>query len=177
VALPVWAEPRTLYKPDDVANAKENVARYAWAQAIMENWRARSNSSWSETGTRRSHDSRADTLANLRPELSRVCGQEIVDGRDGNLFVAGRRPERLTCNYSAPSIQPAVPGDGKLVCPAGARRSPLPDRRGTAHPEDTSGGMRSMGQLAGAHQLSGVVRAHKADYVVSKALRWPSCTR
>ena len=33
------AEPCTLYKAEDIANARQNVARYPWAQRIVEGWK------------------------------------------------------------------------------------------------------------------------------------------
>ena len=32
------AQPRTLYKPEDIENARQNMERYAWAQAIVTRW-------------------------------------------------------------------------------------------------------------------------------------------
>jgi hypothetical protein len=38
VGSPVKAEPRTLYKPGDIENARENIRRYDWAKAIVRGW-------------------------------------------------------------------------------------------------------------------------------------------
>ena len=34
------AEPRTLYRPADIENARENTERYDWAREIVEGWRS-----------------------------------------------------------------------------------------------------------------------------------------
>ncbi len=35
---PAFAQPRTLYKPRDIENARRNVEQYKWAQSIMRGW-------------------------------------------------------------------------------------------------------------------------------------------
>src|SRR5207245_2218086 len=39
-AGPALAAPRTLYKPKNVAYARENARRYPWAQSIVTNWKS-----------------------------------------------------------------------------------------------------------------------------------------
>lgn len=38
-AAVAWAEPRTLYKPRDIENARKNLERYAWAKSIVAGWK------------------------------------------------------------------------------------------------------------------------------------------
>ena len=75
------AEPCTLYKAADVANARKNVATHAWAKRIVEGWKtARSVDHGEGSRVHRNNDPRAYPLADVRPKLPGLRGREIVDG-------------------------------------------------------------------------------------------------
>ena len=168
------AEPCTLYKPQDLANACANVARYAWAQSLVNGWR---NSVRLVLERDRQFIDEMISPRTPWPTYGRVCpacvGKESSMGETGLYRWRVDNPDRLVCKYCG-TVYPnaAYPETGKLVCPRMGQTFTYyltGDER--SHPEDTSGRYAFRWASWPVHtSWSGVIRSHKADYVVGRAL-------
>ena len=94
---PVWAQPRTLYRPADIANARENVERYEWARSIVAGW---------ERAVEFALEQDRDFFEALIPELTPgmhygqtcpACVSSTLRRGDENLRWNVSEPDILTC--------------------------------------------------------------------------------
>jgi len=170
----VLAEPCTLYKAGDVANARKNVERYKWAQRIVEGWK-RSVRLVMEKDRRFVEEMIPElTLWSTYGQNCPVCvGKKSSMGECGIYKWSVDKPDRLVCKYCG-TVYPNAkyPETGKLVCPRmGQTFSYYETEEERAHPEDKSGkyGFRWVGWPVHT-SWSGIIRSNKAGYVVGKVL-------
>ena len=91
------AQPRTMYKPQDVENARRNVERYSWAEAMVAGW---------ERGAAFALEQDREFFRELIPELTPgthygqacpACVDPALRRGARNLRWTVRDPDRLTC--------------------------------------------------------------------------------
>lgn len=144
------AAPITLYKPSQIANARENVKRYPWAREIVEEWKR--GVSFSMTCDERFF---TDMLSPVTPwpEYGQNCpscvGRLSTMGETGIYEWTVKAPDKLTCRYCG-----AVYPNPK-------------------YPETGSISARRMGQTF-TFYLTGEERAHTDDTSGKYAFRWAS---
>ncbi|MFH1924433.1 MAG: heparinase II/III family protein [Planctomycetota bacterium] len=168
------AEPCTLYKAGDVANARENAARYQWAQGIVEGWKR---------NVRGVMEKDRGFIEEMIPELTPwstygqncpVCvGEKSSMGECGIYRWNVGEPDKLVCKYCRTAYpNPDYPETGKLICPKmGQTFTYYETEAERAHPEDKSGkhAFRWVGWPVHT-SFSGVIRTNKAGYVVGMVL-------
>ncbi|MFC1597179.1 heparinase II/III family protein [Planctomycetota bacterium] len=168
------AEPLTLYKAADVANARENVARYGWAKSLVDGWKRTVR-----LVMEKDRPFIDEMISDLTPwstygQNCPVCvGEKSSMGECGLYRWSVSEPEKLVCKYCG-TVYPNAdyPETGKLVCPAMGQTftyyETLDER---AHPDDTSGKYAFRWVSWPVHtSFSGVIRTYKAGYVVDKVL-------
>jgi len=168
------AEPCTLYKPQDIANARENIARYPWAQAIVKGWERSVRLVMQED--RQFID---EMISELTPwptygQNCPVCvGEKSSMGECGIYRWNVSEPDKLVCKYCGTVYpNPKYPETGKLVCPKmGQTFTYYETEAEREHPDDKSGkyAFRWVGWPVHT-SWSGVIRTYKAGYVVDKIL-------
>jgi len=168
------AEPCTLYKAEDVAHARENAARYPWAQAIVASW---------ERSVRLVMEKDRDFIDEMLPELTPwpTYGQNcpVCVGKKSSMGECGiyrwdvAEPDKLACKYCGTVYpNPKYPETGKLVCPKmGQTFTYYETDEERAHPEDKSGkyAFRWVGWPVHT-SFSGLIRTYKAGCVVGQIL-------
>ena len=168
------AEPRTLYKAADIANARENVARYDWAKSLVEGWKR---------SVRLVMEKDRSFVDEMIPELTLwptygqncpVCvGEKSSMGECGIYRWNVAEPDRIVCKYCG-AVYPNddYPETGKLVCPTmGQTFTYYETDEERAHPDDTSGKYAFRWVRWPVHSsFSGVIRTYKASYVVDRVL-------
>ena len=170
----VRAEPCTLYKAGDVANARENIKRYPWAQRIVARWERR-------VGYLMEQDRRFvdDMISELTPwstygQNCPVCVNKKSSMGECNLYrwdVA--EPDKLTCKYCGTVYpNPKYPETGELVCPRmGQTFTYYETEAERARPEDKSGTHAFRWVRWPVHtSFSGLIRTYKAGYLVDRVL-------
>ncbi|NPV47136.1 MAG: hypothetical protein HPY69_09250 [Armatimonadetes bacterium] len=168
------AEPVTLYKPADIANARANLERYQWARDILAGYR-------STVAYAMSLDCAA--LRAMVPDLTpwstygQVCpacvGEKCAMGESGVWKWSARDPEKLTCKYCGRVYpDPAYPETGVLECPQmGQTFTYYLNDEQRAHPDEDPG--RYAYQWAGRPvqvSFTGVIRAQKLAWAMEQVL-------
>lgn len=171
---PARAEPVTLYKPADIANARANVERYEWAREVLEGYRRRvayvmeQDRAWIE-----------EMVPDLTPgsPYGQVCprcvGEQCSEGETGVLTWSVTDPDRLTCRYCGATYpDPEYPETGTITAPRmGQSFSFYVRPEEAAHPEDRSGKYAYRWASWPVHvSFSGLIRLNKASYVAGRAL-------
>ena len=76
----------------NVENARENLRRYPWAQAILESWKQQvAHLIGPEPRLYRRHDARTHPLARIRPKLSRLRQPPLLHGRNRPVRMGSHR--------------------------------------------------------------------------------------
>ncbi len=170
----VSAQPCTLYKPGDIANARENIKRYKWAQNIAESWK---NSV--DYAMQQDREFFEDMISELTPwtgygQNCPVCvGKQSSMGEGGLWRWSITDPDKLTCKYcGAVFPNPDYLETGKLVCPKmGQTLTYYETEEERAHPEDKSGKYALRWVGCPVHtSWSGIIRSNKTHWCVGKAL-------
>ncbi len=168
------AEPCTLYKASDVANARENAARHAWARGIVDNWKRSVRRILEED-----RDFVDQMIADLTPwptygqNCPACVGEKSSMGECGIYRWRIEDPDRLVCKYCGTAYPNAqYPETGKLVCSRmGQVFTYYETEAERAHTDDKSGTHAFRWASWPVHtSFSGVIRTYKTAYVVEKAL-------
>lgn len=171
---PVHAEPCTLYKAHDIANARLNVDRYAWAQRIVAGWRRIVTPLMEQD--RRFVDEMIDEQTPW-PQYGQncpACVNKQSSMGECNLYKWSiAAPDQLKCKYCGMVYpNPKYPETGKLVCPKMGQTFTYyetDDER--AHPEDKSGKHAFRWASWPVHtSWTGIIRSNKAGYVINMTL-------
>ncbi|HID21662.1 MAG TPA: hypothetical protein EYP14_04595, partial [Planctomycetaceae bacterium] len=177
ILVPVVARaagPRTLFKAQDIARARQNIARYPWAQEIVAQWR-RSVQKVMQEG----RPFVEEMISELTPwptygQNCPVCvGKLSSMGECGIYRWTPDDPDKLVCKYCKTTYpNPKFPETGRLVCPRmGQSFTYYETDAERAHPEDPSGRYAFRWVRWPVHtSWSGLIRTYKTRYVVSKAL-------
>jgi len=170
----VAAEPCTLYKASDVANARENVKRYKWARNIVARWKR------SVDFTMKQDRAFLDALISpltpwsLYGQNCPVCvGKQSSMGECGLWRWSISDPDKLTCKYCGATFpDPKYPETGKLVCPRmGQIFTYYETEAERAHPDDKSGKHAFKWVRWPVHtSWSGIIRTNKTSWTVGRIL-------
>lgn len=170
---PSQAQPRTLYKPGDIENARRNVERYAWAQAIVTGW---------ERNVQFALEQDRDFFVQLIPELTpgtaygqncpACVGDKSLEGESSLFSWSIAAPEQVTCRRcGAVFPNDAYPETGVLECPRMGQTvtyyQPPAERAlgADATPEQRrEKALRGLSQVPQMTSLSGLIRLHKAQW-------------
>lgn len=173
-AAEATAEPCTLYKPADIANARENIARHAWARGIVEGWKRSVRVIMEED--RGFIDEMISELTPW-PTYGQNCpecvGKKSSMGECGIYRWSVEDPEKLVCKYCGTVYpNPKYPETGNLVCPRmGQTFTYYETDAERAHSDDKSGKHAFRWASWPVHtSFSGVIRTNKTDYVISRIL-------
>ncbi|MBI3944785.1 MAG: heparinase II/III family protein [Armatimonadetes bacterium] len=168
------AEPRTLYKPGDIQNARENIQRHPWAREIVAGWKA--GTALAMTKDRAFFDAMFSDLTpgSFYGQHCPVCvGKKSAMGEDYIWVWRIEAPEQVVCKYCGATFpDPKYPETETLVCPRTGQTFTYyktDDER--AHPEDETG--KYAYQWAGrpVHtSWSGMIRYGKASWAVNQSL-------
>ncbi|MCK5805351.1 MAG: hypothetical protein KAI66_21150, partial [Lentisphaeria bacterium] len=174
LGLTASGAPCTRYKEADIANARENVARYTWAQNIVASWKRRVAFVMEQDPA---------FFEKLVPELTPwtlygnncpVCVGKQSSMGEINLFRWNvKAPDTLTCKYCK-TVFPneKYPETGRLVCPKmGQTFSYYETEAERAHPEERSGKHAFRWASWPVHtSWSGYIRYQKANWVAAQVL-------
>ncbi len=168
------AEPCTLYKAQDVANARLNVERYPWAQRIVAGWRRRVTPLMDQD--RLFVDEMIDELTpwSHYGQNCPACVNKQSSMGECNLYKWSiAKPDQLKCKYCG-TVYPNAkyPETGTLVCPKmGQEFTYYETEAERAHPEDKSGKHAFRWASWPVHtSWSGIIRGNKARYVINMTL-------
>ena len=168
------AEPCTLYKAEDVANARLNVQRHRWAQQIVAGWRRRVAPFMEQD--RPFVEVMIDELTpwSLYGQNCPACVNKQSSMGECNLYKWSiARPDELKCKYCG-TVYPnsKYPETGTLVCPKmGQTFTYYETEAERAHPEDKSGKYAFRWASWPNHtSWTGIIRSKKAGYVVNMTL-------
>ena len=167
------AQPRTLYKPADIENARRNRERYPWAQAIVTRW---------ERNVAFAMEQDRQFFANLIPELTpgtaygqncpACVGGKSLEGESSLFSWSITAPEQVTCRRCG-TVFPneEYPETGVLECPRMGQTftyyQPPAERAlgADATPEQRrEKALRGLSQVPQMTSLSGLIRLHKAQW-------------
>ncbi|MBI3946773.1 MAG: heparinase II/III family protein [Armatimonadetes bacterium] len=167
------AEPRTLYKPKDIQNARENIGRYPWARAILESWK----------------ESAAFALAQDRPFFEAMIsdltpgsmyghncpacvGRLSRMGEEGLLRWSLDASEQLTCSRCGTLFpDPRFPETGRMECRRMGQTFTYYETEGErAHPEERAKHAMRWNNRPVPTSFSGAIRFHKAAWAIGRAL-------
>ncbi len=171
-ALSCTAAPCTLYKPADIANARENLRRHPWAQRVVSGWTRRSAAILAKD--RAFIDS---MISELTPWTTYGNNCPACVGSKSSLGEVGLyrwtidRPDELVCKYCGTVFpNPSYPETGRLECPRmGQSFSYYETDQERAHPEDRSGKHAYRWASWPVHtSWSGLIRYHKAHWCISQ---------
>ncbi len=174
VPLATQADPCTLYKAKDVANARENVERYRWAEQIVAGWRRRVDHLISQD--RRFVDEMIGDLTPWSPygQNCPACVNKKSSMGECNLYRWNiAEPDRLVCKYCGTVYpNPEYPETGRLICPKMAQTFSYYEAEAErAHPEDKSGKYAFRWASWPVHtSWSGIIRSNKAGYAINMTL-------
>jgi len=170
----VSAQPRTLYKPQDIQNARQNIERYAWAQSIVKGWQ--SSSAFAMQQDR-------DFFEQLVPELTpgsfygqncpACVGKQSVMGEGGLFHWSINAPDQLTCARCGtlyPNDQ--YPETGVLECPRmGQTFTYYQTPEEQANPDERAKyALKWLGQRPVMTSFSGMIRLGKARWAWGQVL-------
>jgi len=113
------AQPRTMYKPEDIENARRNLERYKWAQEIVKGWK-------SEVAVSMQHDRQffQEFISDLSPgtwygqNCPACVGKKSAMGQGWLFKWDVRHPDQVTCSRCG-TVYPNAeyPETGVLECP------------------------------------------------------------
>lgn len=166
------AAPCTLYQPEDLANARENLRRHAWAQALLADWTRRA-----EAVLARDRAFFEAFIPDLTPwtpygnNCPACVGKQSSMGEIGLYRWSVDRPEELLCKYCGTVYpNPLYPETGRLVCARmGQEFTYYETDAERAHPEDRSGRHAFRWASWPVHtSWSGLIRYHKAHWCIAQ---------
>jgi len=173
-ALPLCAEPCTLYKPANIEMARENIARYEWAQSVLDGYRR--NVSYLMAQDRA-------WIEEMVPELTpwatygqicpRCVGEQCSMGETGVYRWSVTEPDRLECRYcGAVYPDPELPESGSVTAERmGQTFTFYVPPEEAAHAEDRTGKYAYRWASWPVHvSWSGIIRANKAGYIAGRVL-------
>lgn len=168
------AQPRTLYKPHHIANAKANVERYDWARSLLDGYVSRSAFALAQD---------REALRDLVPDLTpwspygQVCpacvGEQCSMGETGVWQWSITNPDVLRCRYCGTEYPNAdYPETGVLECPAmGQTFTYYLNEQQRAHPEDDPGKHAYRWAGRPVHvSFTGVIRERKVSWALGQPL-------
>ncbi len=172
------AQPRTMYKPADIENARRNVQRYPWARSLVQGWKSRAAFALEQD--------RAffeDLIPELTPgthygQTCPACVDPAQRRGARNLTWSVRDPDRLTCRDCG-TVYPneAYPETGVLELPQQGQTLTYyqtPEER--ALPPEATDAERAEHALLGINNLpamnsmSGLTRYYRARWAWNEAL-------
>ena len=166
------AEPLTLYKPDNIAIARENVKRHEWAGSILTGYEKRVAHALEQE--RRFFK---DIVPDLTPwstygQVCPVCvGEKCSPGETGVWKWSITEPEKLRCKYCGAEFpNPDYPETGVLDCPnMGQRFTYYLNAEQRAHPDEELGkhAYRWAGRPVQV-SFTGVIRAMKLSWALGQ---------
>ena len=167
------AQPRTMYKPRDIENAKQNLERYAWAQAIVKGWKR--GASFALEQDRAYFEA---LIPELTPGTSygqncpRCLGKQSLMGQ-ARFGWRPEAPEQITCNACG-TIYPdeAYPETGTLECPRmGQTFTYYQTPEELAHPDARADhALKWLGDRPTMTSFSGLIRFRKIGWAYGQAL-------
>ena len=168
------AEPSTLYKPKNIAIAKANIERHAWAKSILNSYRRRAE--WLL-------DKDREYFHQIIPDLTpgsvygQVCpacvGQKCSMGETGVLLWKVTDPERLRCKYCKTEYpNEKYPETGRLDCPQmGQSFTYYLNAEQRAHPADDTGKYAYVWASRPVQvSFTGLIRAQKVSWALKQPL-------
>ena len=174
ITATVRAEPCTLYKPADIARARENLARYQWAQQIVDSWQRSVHFVMEQDrGFIEEMISELTPWPTYGQNCPACVGKKSSMGECGIYNWTVAQPDKLICKYCGTEYpNPKYPETGELVCPKMGQvftYYETPEEK--AHPEDKSGKYAFRWVKWPVHtSFSGIIRSYKAGYVIHKVL-------
>ncbi|MGD9495465.1 MAG: hypothetical protein AB7Y46_04045, partial [Armatimonadota bacterium] len=171
---PLWAEPRTLYKPANIAIARANLERYEWARTVLAGLRAQCallmerDRAWVE-----------EMVPELTPwpGYGQICprcvGEGCSMGETGVYRWSPENPDQLVCRYCGATYpDPSLPESGSITAQRmGQTFTFYVPPEEAAHPEDTSGKYAYRWASWPVHvSWSGLIREYKASYIAGRVL-------
>ncbi len=168
------AEPRTLYKPANIATAKENIELYTWARDILDNWKK--NAEYAMSKDRAFFEMMLEPLTPW-PFYGQSCpacvGKQSSMGETSLYNWDVHEPDKIVCKYCG-TVYPNAdyPETGTLTCPEmGQVFSYYRTEEERVHPDDLSGKYAFRWASWPVHtSFSGVIRAKKAGWCVAQIL-------
>jgi len=170
----VHADTCTLYKPHNIANARENIKRYKWAKDIMEGWKRSV-----QYAMQQDKEFFEEMIPALTPWPSYGQNCPVCVGRLSSMGECGiykwsiREPDKLTCKYCGTTYpNPEYPETGSMTAPKmGQTFNFYLTEEERAHPEDKSGryAFRWVGWPVHT-SWSGMIRARKAGWCIGRIL-------
>ncbi|MFC1806719.1 hypothetical protein ACFL09_07080, partial [Planctomycetota bacterium] len=173
-ATAVAAEPCTLYKARDIATARENVERYAWARRIVARWKR--SVDYAMKQDREFLETMISPLTpwSLYGQNCPLCvGEKSSMGECGIWRWRAAEPDQVTCKYCGATFpDPRYPETGKLVCPRmGQTFTYYETEAERAHPSDKSGKHAFRWVRWPVHtSWSGIIRTKKTSWAVGHIL-------
>jgi len=168
------AEPRTLYKAEDVANARLNVERYRWAQQIVDGWQRRVAHVMQQDRPFVEQMISDLTLWSTYGQNCPACVNKKSSMGECGLYRWNiTEPDRLICKYCGTVYpNPEFPETGTLVCPKmGQTFTYYETEAERAHPEDRSGRHAFRWASWPVHtSWTGIIRSNKAGHVINMTL-------
>ena len=164
----------TLYKADDVANARLNLERHRWAQRIVAGWQRRV-----DPLMKQDRSFVDEMISDLTPWSQYGQNCPVCVNKQSSMGECGlykwriTEPDKLECKYCG-TVYPnsEYPETGKLVCPRmGQTFTYYETEAERAHPEDKSGKHAFRWASWPVHtSWTGIIRSKRAAYVVNMAL-------
>ncbi len=171
---PTVAEPRTLYKPENLAIAHENIQKHAWARNLLEGYKRRV-----AFAMKQDRQFFEEIVPDLTPWVGygQVCprcvGEKCSMGETGVFRWSIEHPDQLVCKYcGAVYPDPEYPETGSMTAPKmGQTFTFYLTEEERAHPEDTSGKYAYRWASWPIHvSFSGQIRLRKASWAASQVL-------
>ncbi len=177
--MAVFAEPCTLYKPKDIANARENLKRYEWARRIVEGWKRSA-----DYAMQQDRDFFVDLIPELTPgtHYGQNCpacvGDKSMQGEYGFYSWSITAPDQLKCNRCG-TVFPndEYPETGVVECPRMGQTFTYyqPPAERALGPEATpeqrrEHALRGLSQRQQMTSLSSLIRLRKAQWAWGQVL-------
>jgi len=174
LAPKAWTDPCTLYKADDVRNARENAKRHPWAGDLVESWK-RSVSFAMEQDPSFFEDMITE-LTNW-PTYGQNCpacvGKKSSMGECGLYNWSVKDPDKLICKYCGTVYpNPDYPETGSMTCPKmGQTFTYYETEEERAHPGENPSPYAFRWVRWPVHtSWTGVLRAKKTGWCMSQIL-------
>jgi len=167
------AQPRTMYKPQDIDNARQNLERYGWAQKIVSGWENEV-----EFAMQQAREFFEESIPELTPgthygqNCPHCVGRQSLMG-SGSFNWSISAPEQLTCNDCGTGYpNEEYPETGVLECPRMGQTFTYyqtPEER--ANPEQPAEYvLKWLGARPTMTSFSGLIRYRKVSWAWRQAL-------
>ena len=174
VAVPILADPCTLYKPRNIAIARANIERYDWAKQLLRSYQKSAKSLLAMD---------REAFRQIVPDLTpwstygQVCPQCVNEkcsmGETGVWTWRINKPDVIRCKYCQTEYpNPKYPETGRLDCPRmGQSFTYYLNDEQRAHPDEDPGkyAYRWAGRPVQV-SFSGVIRAMKVHWALAQPL-------